>query len=171
MVLIFLWHGDRSNEEVGGDVKIFWGVGFVWGRSEEWWKIKNKTKGDKKKKLKYNSLLLSQRQNGEVGEDFRWTLSEWEGISQNGRLFRDMLEGRRALEEWEEGLMAGYLYFFQVQDLDCVPDSLKQNWICGNFPTIVMTCNDFDNGGKIPTDPVLLQWIWDTIQILCLRKV
>ena len=36
-------------------------------------------------------------------------------------------------------LMVGYLYFSQAQDLDFVPDSLEQNWICGNFPTIVMT--------------------------------
>ena len=61
-------------------------------------------------------------------------------------------------------LMAGYLYLFQVQDLDWDPDSLEQNWVCGNFPPL---CLD----GKIPTDPVLLQWIWRPIQILHLKKV
>ena len=71
---------------------------------------------------------------------------------------------REQLRMWAGGRI--YLYFSQAQDLDSVPDSLEQNCICGN----VMTCNDFDNGGKIPTDPVLLQWIWDKIQILCLRK-
>ena len=76
---------------------------------------------------------------------------------------------REQLRMWAGGRI--YLYFSQAQDLDFVPDSLEQNCICGNFPTIVMTCNDFYNGGKIPTDPVLLQWIWDIIQILCLRKV
>ena len=44
-------------------------------------------------------------------------------------------------EEWK--LLVGYLYFSQAQDLDFVPDSLEQNWSCENFPTIVMTCNDF----------------------------
>ena len=53
--------------------------------------------------------------------------------------------------------MVGYLYFSQTQDLEFAPDSLEQNFICENFPTIVMTCNDFYNVGKIPTDPVLLQ--------------
>ena len=53
--------------------------------------------------------------------------------------------------------MAGYLYFFQVQDLDWSPDSLEQNWVCGNFPTIVKVITSHYNGGKIPTDPVLLQ--------------
>ena len=76
---------------------------------------------------------------------------------------------REQLRMWAGGRI--YLYFSQAQDLDFVPDSLEQNCICGNFPTIVMTCNDFYNGGKILTDPVLLQWIWDKIQILCLRKV
>ena len=76
---------------------------------------------------------------------------------------------REQLGMWAGGRI--YLYFSQAQDLDFVPDSLEQNWICGNFPTIVKVITSHYNGGKIPTDTVLLQWIWDKIQILCLRKV
>ena len=77
-------------------------------------------------------------------------------------LWSFLLDTQWATEKRE--LMAGYLYLFQVQDLDWDPDSLEQNWICGNFPPL---CLD----GKIPTDPVLLQWIWIPIQILHLKKV
>ena len=38
------------------------------------------------------------------------------------------------------GLVVGYLYFSQAQDLDLSPDSLEWNWSCGNFLTI---CKDF----------------------------
>ena len=42
---------------------------------------------------------------------------------------------REQLGMWAGGRI--YLCFSQAQDLDFVPDSLEQNWICGNFPTIV----------------------------------
>ena len=42
---------------------------------------------------------------------------------------------REQLGMWAGGRI--YLYFSQAQDLDFVPDSLEQNWICGNFPTIL----------------------------------
>ena len=48
-----------------------------------------------------------------------------------------MLE--RLLKSEGVGLVVGYLYFSQAQDLDLSPDSLEWNWSCGNFPTI---CND-----------------------------
>jgi hypothetical protein len=36
-------------------------------------------------------------------------------------------------EQLRGELVAGYLYISQPQDLDFGPDSLEQNWSCGNF--------------------------------------
>ena len=53
---------------------------------------------------------------------------------------------REQLGMWAGGRI--YLCFSQAQDLDFVPDSLEQNWICGNFPTIVKVITSHYNGRK-----------------------
>ena len=59
------------------------------------------------------------------------------------------------------GLVVGYLYFSQAQDLDLSPDSLEWNWSCGNFPTI---CNDF------VSDTMVVLGLWEFFPPLCLTQ-